>query len=103
MGDAGESEDASLDLFCRLDDTDVISAMKEWRVIPIKYWPTYAKPLLTANYSRFASFALPVEESLLREKKAELKKRTGLGDSDLAYLAFTGEAVNQLMIHLTRK
>ena len=90
----GTMNNTSLAKFCKLDDYDIISA--------IKRWSTHTDPILSLLCTRFLDRRLykskiqaePISESFLQEKQQQAKKQFGLSDADVHYMCFTGIATN---------
>jgi len=87
-------DDDDLELFCRLDDTDVIYAMKGWMDHPDRVLATLCRALINRELLKVKFIAEPVNEAIVREKIAIVRNRLNLGDHDASYFVFTGEAVN---------
>jgi uncharacterized protein len=84
------------DLFCELDDSDVVSSIKIWsrhydRVLSILCQAVLNRRLLKLKLQND-----PIDDELLNEKKEGISKKFGLTGKDVSYLAFTGEAQNSL-------
>ncbi len=90
----GTMDDVSLDQFCKLDDYDIISA--------IKRWSTHPDPILSLLCNRFLQRKLykskiqsePISAVLLQEKKLQAMHQFGVSEADVHYLCFTGIATN---------
>ena len=94
LGQGPESEEESLDLFCRLDDTDIIAAMKEWMYHDDKILSVLCRAIIDRELFKVKFSGEPVDPELVKEKKAQIGKKLGLSEPGLSYLVFTGEAVN---------
>ena len=95
LGQGPESEEESLDLFCRLDDTDIIAAMKEWMYHDDKILSVLCRAIIDRELFKVKFSGEPVDPELVKEKKAQIGKKLGLSEPGLSYLVFTGEAVNR--------
>ena len=62
-------ESVSLEEFCKLDDYDVLSAIKEWCNHPDKVLSFLCNGIINRNLLKVQFFNSPVNESLLAEKK----------------------------------
>ncbi len=90
----GIMDDVSLDQFCKLDDYDIISA--------IKRWSTHPDPILSLLCNRFLERKLykskiqsePISAVLLQEKKLQAMQQFGVSETDVHYFCFTGIATN---------
>jgi len=82
-----------LEMFCELDDTDVMSAIKVWTNSDDKILSELCKMLILRKLYKvvFSSESLA---SILIEKKDRIQKRMGLAEKDLHYFVFEGEASN---------
>jgi len=89
-----QGEEESLDLFCRLDDTDIIAAMKEWMYHDDKILSILCRAIIDRELFKVQFSGEPVDPALVKEKKAQIGKKLGLSEPALSYLVFTGEAVN---------
>jgi uncharacterized protein len=80
--------------FCSLDDYDVLGAIKVWinhpdRILSLLCTGIINRKLLKVKYS-----GQPIPVELIDEKRAALRKQLQLSEADVAYLVFTGEAIN---------
>jgi HD superfamily phosphohydrolase len=85
----------NLDLFCRLDDTDITSAIKSWTdhpdiVLSVLSRGITGRELLKVKFQNQA-----FDEMTVSDRKQEIARRLGITLEDAAYLLFTGEAVNR--------
>lgn len=82
-----------LEMFCELDDTDVMSAIKVWTNSDDKILSELCKMLILRKLYKviFSSESLA---SILIEKKDRIQKKMGLAENDLHYFVFEGEASN---------
>jgi len=88
------SGDEDLELFCRLDDTDIVYAMKGWLDHPDRVLATLCRALINRELLKVKFIAEAPNEALIREKMAIVRNRLNLGEHDASYFVFTGEAVN---------
>ncbi len=85
-----------LDLFCQLDDTDVVSSIKTWRRHPDKVLSTLCENVLNRRLLKVRLQQEPITAAELEEKRKTIKENLKLGAEDVTYLVFTGETVNSL-------
>ncbi|MFN6374062.1 MAG: HD domain-containing protein [Chitinophagia bacterium] len=89
-------ERKDLEIFCGLDDSDVISAIKGWRTHPDKVLSTLCRSLLDRQLLKLRLQEQPVSQDELLEKKQEVAAQLAITLEDAAFLVFTGEAENSL-------
>ena len=82
----------SLKQFCKLDDYDVMSAIKSWaghedKVLSILCSGIINRMLLKVNY-----YSEAVKPEIFREKELEVIKSAGICEEDKHWLVFSGEA-----------
>ena len=90
----GIMDNTSLEQFCKLDDYDIISA--------IKRWSNHSDSILSLLCTRFLDRRLykskiqaePISDSFLLEKQQQAKQQFRLSDADIHYMCFTGIATN---------
>lgn len=85
-----------LEMFCDLDDSDVISAIKNWRSHPDKVLSMLCKSLLSRNLFKLRLQTEPIPMEELLEKRAAIANNLSLSQEDASFLVFTGEAENSL-------
>ena len=83
-----------LDTFCRLDDFDVMSTVKNWMDHPDKILSTLCRGLVDRKLYKVKLQADSFDSSLVNEKKKELMQRFGISNEEANYFVFTGEAIN---------
>lgn len=90
--------DAQQDLqrFCRLDDHDVMSAIKNWAHHPDRILSELCCRIIERRLLKIRLQADPVNQEFLEEKQAAARKQYGVSTPEAQYLAFTGEASNTL-------
>lgn len=89
-------ERKDLEIFCGLDDSDVISAIKGWRSHPDKVLSTLCHSLLNRKLLKLRLQEQPVTADELHEKRLEVAAQLAISQEDAAFLVFTGEAENSL-------
>ncbi|HET9825790.1 MAG TPA: HD domain-containing protein [Chitinophagaceae bacterium] len=91
---ARQSIKQHLDLFCNLDDYDVMCTIKNWSTHPDKILSTLCRSLVDRRLFKIRLQAEPFDEKILQEKKCELIQRLDVTEEDAGYFIFTGEAIN---------
>ncbi len=82
----------SLEQFCRIDDVDVMMAIKHWCNHPDKVLSFLCKGIVDRNLLKIKYYSEPVKADLLQEKLNEAAGKTSMSKEDLEWLVFTGEA-----------
>jgi HD superfamily phosphohydrolase len=83
-----------LDIFCSLDDFDVMATVKNWMHHPDKILSALCRGLVDRKLYKVILQADAIDPSFVEEKKKELMHRLALNDEEINYFVFTGEAVN---------
>ena len=83
-----------LDTFCRLDDFDVMSTVKNWIDHPDKILSILCSGLVDRKLYKVKLQADTFDNSLVNEKEKELMHRFGISNEDVHYFIFTGQAIN---------
>ncbi len=83
-----------LDKFCRLDDHDIMTTIKNWSNQPDKILATLCRSLVERNLFKVKLQAEPFAEALLLEKQKEIAAKLDIPKQDISYFVFTGEASN---------
>ena len=83
-----------LDMFCNLDDYDVMCTIKNWSNHPDKILSTLCRCLVDRKLFKIRLQAEPFDERIINEKKCEVTQRLAISDEDTGYFIFTGEAIN---------
>jgi uncharacterized protein len=83
-----------LDMFCRLDDHDVMTTIKNWSGHADKILATLSRSLVERNLLKVKLQAEPFEEDFVNEKIKEAVDKLGISKKEAAYFVFTGEASN---------
>jgi HD superfamily phosphohydrolase len=86
--------DEHLDIFCSLDDFDVMATVKNWMDHPDKILSTLCRGLVDRKLYKVKLQAEAFDDSLVNEKKKVLKQRFGISNEETGYFVFTGEAIN---------
>ena len=83
-----------LEMFARLDDTDIISAMKEWQFHPDVVLSKLSKMLLNRDLLKIKVRLNDFEEQKIKRlQKLSLAK--GIEEKDMKYFVFTGVMTNR--------
>jgi len=93
--DALSFNDEVLNSFSKLDDYDIISAIKEWISYDDKILSELARMLINRDLLKIEISASPFEESLLESHKEEAVKRYNLTKEEADYFVFTNSIANQ--------
>jgi len=83
-----------LDTFCRLDDFDVMSTVKNWIDHPDKILSTLCSGLVDRKLYKVKLQADSFDNSFVNEQKKELMQRFSISNEEADYFVFTGEAMN---------
>lgn len=87
---------ANLEQFCRLDDHDIITALKLWSDSSDKVLGCLSKGLINRRLFKIKYFNKPVTADILNHKKMRIKDHYLVNDKDLDYLVFTGSVENRM-------
>jgi hypothetical protein len=85
-----------LNLFCQLDDTDVISAIKAWSFHQDKILSLLCLAVLNRKLFKLKLQAEPIPVDMYTDKKEEIARQMKISEEDASFLVFTGEAENSL-------
>ncbi len=83
-----------LDQFCRLDDNDVMSAIKKWSHHPDIVLSELCNGLLNRQLLKCRLQAEPIPEENIEKIQKKIAAHLHISFEDAGYLAFTGEAIN---------
>ncbi len=84
-----------LEDYCRLDDYDVMSAIKFWATYNDKILSFLCTNLINRHLLKVKYFAKPIPEDLIEEKINEACKRLQINKEEASYVVFTGETENR--------
>ncbi len=84
----------NLNLFCRLDDHDIMATVKNWCEHPDKILSLLCRSLIERRLFKVKLQATPVEETVVQARREELAQRLGITKEECSYLVFTGVASN---------
>ena len=85
-----------LEMFCSIDDSDVISEIKNWRTHSDKVLSLLCSAVLNRKLLKLRLQSDPIEAQELLGKKSIICSTLGLSEEDASFLVFTGEAENSL-------
>ncbi len=83
-----------IDAFCRVDDADVMFAVKRWSGHHDVVLAVLSNGLLNRNLLKCTLQNEPVAEATLQQIRKAIAKRLQITEKEAAYLAFTGVAEN---------
>lgn len=93
-GFSGEMTTAALENFCRLDDTDILFAVKKWASFPDKILSLLCTSLLNRKLYKTRLQTQPFEKDEIAEMEKEVGAKFAVEKKDLHYFIFTGETAN---------
>jgi HD superfamily phosphohydrolase len=85
-----------LDLFCTLDDSDVIAAIKKWSRHPDSILSFLCRSVLDRNLFKLRLQSAPIDASEYDQVLEKVMGQWKIGPADAAFLVFCGEAENSL-------
>ena len=86
----------NLKLFCQLDDYDMMCTIKNWMNHPDKVLSMLCTALVNRNLFKIKLQTEPFDESLIIEKKKEVKALLDISNEEADYFVFKGEAINTM-------
>jgi len=84
----------NLDLFCELDDYDVMSTLKKWIKEEDIVLSTFCRMLVERTLLKVEFSTEKPDEGRIEKLKIEISKRLTISKEETEYLVFGGEAVN---------
>jgi HD superfamily phosphohydrolase len=84
-----------LDDFCKVDDYDVMAAIKIWADSPDKILSLLCKGIVNRQLLKVKYFGSEIDEHLLMEKRNLAMAAYKISAEESGYLVFTGEAANK--------
>ena len=90
-----EFSDDILDLFSKLDDYDIISAMKSWVTEDDFVLQEISKMLLNRDLLKIRLKNKPISLEKLIDKRESIQLKHNLSESEASYFVFSGEIDNQ--------
>lgn len=88
------SKDELLSRFARLDDHDVMSAIKTWSTHPDTILSLLCEGLLNRRLLKVKLSGTKIDPAFFEAKLSVAKERLGITDEEASWLVFTGEAVS---------
>jgi len=92
--DSNSPIEEHLDIFCRLDDYDIMLTIKNWSHHPDKILSILCRSLVERKLLKVKLQSEPFDKSLVLEKKKEIIEKLEISEKDVDYFVFTGEASN---------
>ncbi|HSU29423.1 MAG TPA: HD domain-containing protein [Chitinophagaceae bacterium] len=83
-----------LDIFCKLDDHDVMATIRNWSEHPDKILSTLCRWLVERKLLKVRLQAAPFDSAQVEEKKKELMQMQKMDKTEADHFVFTGEAMN---------
>ena len=83
-----------LDIFCKLDDNDVMCTVKNWAYHPDKILSLLCRSLVDRRLLKVKYQAAVFDQQMVSEKKKEVSEKLGISYDEAGYFVFTGEAIN---------
>ena len=80
--------------FCRIDDTDIMFAIKQWSCHPDKVLSLLSTDLLNRKLLKCHIQAEMVPETLLAGERRRVSALLGITEEEASYFVFSGEAAN---------
>lgn len=85
-----------LDIFCRLDDHDIMATIKNWCHHPDKILSLLCRSLVERKLLKIKLQAEPFDEALVEEKRKEIIHKLDIDKKVVDYFVFTGQASNTI-------
>ncbi len=85
-----------LDIFCRLDDHDIMATIKNWCHHSDKILSTLCRSLVERKLLKIKLQSAPFDEALVSEKRKEIITEFGIDENVSDYFVFTGQASNTI-------
>lgn len=83
-----------LDTFCRLDDHDIMTTIKNWSDHPDKILSALCRSLVNRDLLKVKLQALPFADEMVKEKQKEAAGKLNIPLEETGYFVFTGQASN---------
>ncbi|MEO7121008.1 MAG: HD domain-containing protein [Ginsengibacter sp.] len=84
-----------LDDFCRLDDYDVLAAIKAWTIHPDKILSFLCNGIIDRNLLKVKYSGTIIDNNLVQKKSDEAIKFFKINEQEVKYLVFTGKIENK--------
>ena len=91
---ANQDIENHLDIFCKLDDNDVMCTVKNWATHPDKILSLLCRSLVDRHLLKVKYQAAIFDGQVVRDKKKEVSDKLGISKDEAGYFVFTGEAIN---------
>jgi HD superfamily phosphohydrolase len=92
--ETGDTGVFSMEEFCRIDDTDVMFAIKKWSRHTDKVLHQLSNDLLNRKLLKCHIQTEMVSEAFLTGERKKVAARMGITEEEAAYFVFSGEAAN---------
>ncbi len=86
----------NLDLFCQLDDYDLMCTIKNWMNHPDIVLSILCAALVNRKLYKIKLQTEPFNENLIIERKKEVKAALNVSNQEADYFVFKGEAINTM-------
>ncbi len=83
-----------LDIFCSLDDADVMSTIKNWTTHTDNILSFLCRGLVDRRLFKVKFQAEPFDPFFVNEKKNQVIEKLGISNEETDYFVFTGEVIN---------
>ncbi|XZF14667.1 HD domain-containing protein [Chitinophagaceae bacterium MMS25-I14] len=90
---AFKSDPLNLELFCQLDDTDIMSAIKVWQTHEDRVLSMLCRMMIERRLYKVILSSQPLDE-VFEEKKSAVRKMLHCSDEELQYFTFMGKTSN---------
>ncbi|MCJ7466073.1 MAG: HD domain-containing protein [Maribacter sp.] len=84
-----------LDMFAKLDDVDVLAAIKDWQEYPDFVLSHLCRMVINRKLLHIKLKDGTFQSKKMQTRLDEMKKRYGLSDEEAAYFVFSGKVENQ--------
>ena len=84
----------NLGIFCRLDDYDVMTTIKNWSSHPDKILSFLCRSLVNRELLKVKLQGVPFEETIVKEKLKSVAQNLGITEEEAGYFVFTGSSSN---------
>ncbi|MDO4881666.1 MAG: HD domain-containing protein [Capnocytophaga sp.] len=89
-----EFDDKSLEIFAQLDDTDIISALKEWQNNEDFVLAKLSSAIINRELFRLKIYKNPIDKETISQYKQKVKESYKMDEKLIDYFVFTGEISN---------
>ncbi len=96
FGRKSQFDNNYLEMFCSLDDSDVMGEIKKWKTHSDKIISMLSSAILNRNLLKLIIQNDPISDEEVAEKRKETAREWGLSMEDTQFLVFTGVAENSL-------